>query len=256
MEKYGWVDSHAHLADACFKEDIDDVLKRATEANLDHILVICLSFEELEKGLRLQKRDSRIDLAFGFFPTEYNLFTEENKKKMEEVLENNQVVAVGEIGLDYYWETAVDKREKQKEMFIYQINLAKKYNKPILVHSRDAAEDTLNTLKNHPWKGVLHCYSYGVEMAKKFVDMGYVLSLAGPLTFKNSKVPKEIAEQIPLESLLIETDCPYLTPEPHRGKRNETSYVRHVGEKIAELKKIENEVVQQTLKKTYRNLFK
>lgn len=255
MGQIGWIDSHAHLVEEDYKEDLQEVLNRCKESGMQRILVICLSFEELEKGFELQKQERMIDLAFGFFPTHFEKLTEENKKKFENVAQDPRIVAIGEIGLDYYWESDPAKRELQKEALCYQIDVAKKVNKPVLIHSRDAAKDTVEVLRETEHYGVLHCYSYGVDVAKELVSLGYLISLAGPLTFKNARVPKEVAQAIPLDHLLIETDCPYLTPEPCRGQRNEPKNVAHIGEFLSGLKEIPIHQVKEQLWMNYQRIF-
>ena len=163
-------------------------------------------------------------------------------------------MAIGEIGLDYYWEK--DNHKSQQELFIKQIELAEKLNKPIIVHSRDALQDTFDIMKNYKVKGVLHSYSGSIEMAKEFTKLGYYISLAGPVTFKNAVKPKEVATLVDIDKLLIETDCPYLTPVPFRGKRNEPMYVKHTGKYIAQLRNMDEKDLQKQLCVNYDNLFK
>ncbi len=255
MCKIGWVDSHVHLTDEAFKQDLKDVLIRSREADVQRMLLVCLSFEELEEGFKLQEIDDRIDLAFGIFPTHAHELTDDVKKKMEEIVRDPRIVAIGEIGLDYYWQKEEKQHHLQQELLRYQLSLAQKVNKPVLIHSRDAAQDTVKILKDYPGQGVLHCFSYGKEVAMELVKLGYTISLAGPLTFKNARVPKEVAQAIPLENLLIETDCPYLTPEPFRGKRNEPAYVSLVGEYLSGIKEVRVNEVKKQLWKNYQNLF-
>ena len=161
--------------------------------------------------------------------------------ELEEYLKEPCVVALGEIGLDYYWDTV--SKEKQLEVFNWQMELAKKYQKPVVIHCRDAYEDTYQVLKRNGHPGIMHCYSGSVEMAKRFIDIGFYISLAGPVTFKNARVPKDVAANIDLEHLLIETDCPYLTPHPYRGKLNEPANVVYIAQEIAKLKNMEIENV-------------
>lgn len=255
MGKYGWLDSHAHLSDETLFNRIDEVLAACDANHVDRILTICLTFEELEKAFNLQEKDARIDIAMGLFPTDTHLHTEENFHRLEEVAKDPRIVAIGEIGLDYYWEKDVDKKEAQKIVFKRQIEIAKKVNKPILVHSRDAAKDTYDLLKEMNHHGVMHCYSYSVEYAREIIKLNYTISLAGPITFKNAKEPKEVAKDVPLNKLLIETDSPYLTPVPHRGEKNEPAYVKHVGEMICELKGITHEELQEVIHQNYNQLF-
>lgn len=256
MGKFGWLDSHAHLSDDRLYNRIDEVIAKCEENNVDKILTICLNFEELEKAFEIKKRFPQVDIAMGLFPTDYDLYTEENWKRLEEVSQDQRIVAIGEMGLDYYWEKDEKQREVQRINLKRQIEIAKRVNKPILIHSRDAAKDTIDLLKEVKHFGVMHCYSYSVEMAKEFIKLGYVLSLAGPVTFKNAREPKEVAKMVPMDCLLIETDSPYLTPEPHRGKENEPGYVKHVGEYICELKQIPNEELQEAIYKNYDKVFK
>ncbi|MEF9893184.1 MAG: TatD family hydrolase [Anaerorhabdus sp.] len=255
MGKYGWLDSHAHLSDDTLFDRIDEVLTNCDINHVDRILTICLTFEELGKAFMLQEKDARIDIAMGLFPTDTHLHTEENFKKLEEVAKDPRIVAIGEMGLDYYWEKDPIKKEAQKEVFKRQIEIAKKVNKPILVHSRDAAKDTYDLLKEMNHYGVMHCYSYSVEYAREIIKLGYTISLAGPVTFKNAKEPKAVAKDVPLDKLLIETDSPYLTPEPHRGEKNEPAYVKHVGEYICELRDMNQEELQQAIHENYNQLF-
>ena len=156
--------------------------------------------------------------------------------EIEALLQNPCVVALGEIGLDYYWEDVP--HDKQKDIFQKQIDIAKKHDKPIVIHARDAYEDTYRILKQAAHRGIMHCYSGSVEMAKRYIEIGFEISLAGPVTFKNARVPKEVATVIGIDHLMIETDCPYLTPEPNRGKRNDSFNLPYVVNKIAEIKNI------------------
>jgi len=176
---------------------------------------------------------------------------------LRSLAKNNKVVAIGEIGLDYYYDFSP--RDLQKKWFREQIRLAKELKLPIIVHDRDAHEDIYNIIKEElddNLTGVLHCYSGNIQMAREYIKMGFYLSFGGPVTFKNAKTPKEVVKEIPLSSLLIETDSPYLTPEPHRGKRNEPLYVRHVATTIAYLKEISYEEVVKRTGENTKKLFK
>ena len=159
---------------------------------------------------------------------------------------DKKIVAIGEIGLDYHWEEP--SRVLQKEWFIKQLELAQELEMPVIIHSRDAAEDTYEILKvyaENGLKGVMHCYSYSVEMAKKYIDMGLYIGIGGVLTFKNAKKLKEVAAEIPLDRIVLETDCPYMAPEPHRGKRNDSTYIKYVVKALAEIKGISEEEVEK-----------
>lgn len=249
-----WLDSHAHLFSEEFT-DREDAIERAKNAGFGHILIVCCSLEEAEKAIERAKNDPMLDVAVGFHPCDIMECNEAMWNKLEELVNNPTVVAVGEIGLDLYWNP--DTLAEQQNAFIRQIELANQVQKPILVHSRDAISQTYQLMKKHPAdrRGILHCFSSSAEMAKEFVKLGYMISLGGPVTFKNAKVPKEVAVTVPLDHLLIETDCPYLTPHPHRGKRNEPMYAALSGKEIASLRKMEEESLQQALEENYKRLF-
>ena len=202
----------------------------------------------LENDLSSSKRAVEIAHEYPFIyatvgisPNDCKDTTDEDLNEIEVLLQDPRVVALGEIGLDYYWEDVP--HDKQKDIFQKQIDIAKKHDKPIVIHARDAYEDTYRILKQAAHRGIMHCYSGSVEMAKRFIDLGFYISLAGPVTFKNARVPKDVAEKIGLEHLLIETDCPYLTPHPYRGTLNEPANVVYIAQEIAKLKNMEIEDV-------------
>lgn len=254
--KYGWIDQHAHLMDESLLLEIEEVVKRAKENKVVRIMLIALSNEEMDLSLRLKDKYPMIDITCGFHPSDAHKVDSRNWEKLEEVLKTGKVSAIGEIGLDYYWDKS--HIDVQKEVFVKQLHLADKYSLPVAIHMRDATKDTFDILReNKPEKrGVMHCYTGSVEMAKRFIEQGFLISLAGPLTFKNAKENLAVAKEIPLDKLLIETDSPYLTPHPFRGKTNESSYVRYVGEKLAEIKELENNTVQSQLFDNYHRLYK
>ena len=175
---------------------------------------------------------------------------------MKELFKEEKVVAVGEIGLDYYWDN--EPREVQKKWFIRQLELARELDLPVLIHSREAAADTMEIMKEHAKGliGVIHCYSYSKEMAQEYIKMGFYIGVGGVVTFKNAKKLKEVVENIPLTSIVLETDCPYMAPEPNRGKRNNSAYIRYVAEKIAELKGITYEEVVEQTEKNARDMYR
>lgn len=252
MAKIGWIDSHCHIFSDEYRDCFDEVIKRAEENQVVQMLGICCTIEECEWALSMEKK-SEIDIAVGFHPSDIKLAC--NWERLEELVRDPRIVAVGEIGLDYYWDK--DNKEQQKEAFIRQIELANKVNKPIIVHSRDAMQDTIEILMQHSCnrKGIIHCYSGSVESAKILLNLGYTISFAGPVTFKKSVTPKEVATMIPLDRILTETDCPYMTPEPFRGKRNEPSYVPYTAKKVCELKNLEEEAFQKACLANYQALF-
>lgn len=188
--------------------------------------------------------------AVGVHPDACGALNEETFAELEKWCQEEKVVAVGEIGLDYHWD--VEPREVQQKWFIRQIELARKLNLPINVHSRDAAEDTFNIIKEHAkgLKGIIHCFSGSKELAVEYVKMGFHIGVGGVVTFKNGKKMKQVVDAIPLESIVLETDCPYLAPEPYRGKRNNSVYIQHVAEEIARIK---NVAIEEVLQKTEEN---
>ena len=250
----GWIDSHCHIIDEAFSDDFDEIIKRIEENNIERCMIVCCYDHEYDKAIALAKKDSRFDVAVGIHPSDVKKLNDDIWNKFIEYSNNPYVKAIGEIGLDYYWDK--DNKDDQKDIFIRQIEIANKLNKPILVHSRDAMQDTFDIMKKYPTKGVMHCYSGSREMAKEFMKLGYYLSLGGPVTYKNANEPKEVAKIIDNDKILIETDCPYLTPVPFRGKRNEPSYVIYTGKYISELRNVDEDVLQSQLVNNYDRLFR
>ena len=250
----GWIDSHCHIIDEAFSDDFDEIIKRIEENNIERCMIVCCYDHEYDKAIALAKKDSRFDVAVGIHPSDVKKLNDDIWNKFIEYSSNPYVKAIGEIGLDYYWDK--DNKDDQKDIFIRQIEIANKLNKPILVHSRDAMQDTFDIMKKYPAKGVMHCYSGSREMAKEFMKLGYYLSIGGPVTYKNANEPKEVAKIIDNDKILIETDCPYLTPVPFRGKRNEPSYVVYTGKYISELRNVDEDVFKDQLVNNYDRLFR
>ncbi|MGL4646791.1 TatD family hydrolase [Cetobacterium sp.] len=247
------VDTHCHLDNEKFDEDRLEVIERIKE-NLEFCVNIGYDLVSSKKSLELAKEYDFIYAVIGVHPIDIAEYNEEVEKELEILGKNPKVVAIGEIGLDYHWMT--EPKEVQQERFKRQLELAERLNKPVVIHTRDAMEDTVNILKEYPnITGVIHCYPGSLETAKQLVDRFY-LGIGGTLTFKNSKKAVEVVKDIPLDRIVIETDCPYLTPEPFRGKRNEPIYVEYVAKKIAEIKEISVEdvtkVTTENAKKLYR----
>jgi len=255
MGKVGWVDSHAHLAYSEYDQDLPLIIERAKERNVSRIMIVALSEEETKKAFRLNDEFGMFDVAFGYHPSDLDKIPQGGFETLENMLREGKLRAIGEIGLDYYWHK--DNKEDQKEVFIRQIALANRYQVPIIVHMRDASQDTLEILKKHrPVKGgIMHCYSGSVEMAYEYIKCGMYISLGGPVTFKNAHIPKDVAKAVDIERLLIETDCPYLTPHPFRGKRNEPAMVELVGLEIARLREIESDLFMERVYENYSRLF-
>lgn len=249
-----WLDSHAHITDEAFNDDFDEMIQRIKDNEIERVLIVCCDVNEVEKALSIQDPDIHFDVAVGIHPSDQKELTDEIYETFLKWAKDDRIIAIGEIGLDYHWDK--DNKEAQQALFIRQIKLANELNKPIIVHSRDAIQDTYDILKKYPCLGVMHCYSDSKEMAAEFLKLGMYISLAGPVTFTSAKEPKEVAKMLPLDRLLIETDCPYLAPVPKRGKRNEPSFVRHTGEYIAELKEVDVETLKKHLNENYKKLFK
>lgn len=239
-------DTHAHYDDEAFDEDRHELLPGMQEQGITGIVNIGSSIEANEKTLELAKKYDFIKAAFGVHPEFADQLNGETFKRIEEMCKLDECVAVGEIGLDCYWpEPDVS---IQRPWFERQMDLARRIGKPIVVHSRDAAQETYEMMKAADAGdigGVVHCFSYSKEMAKQFIDMGFFIGVGGVLTFKNGKKLKEVVEYIPLEHIVLETDCPYLAPVPFRGKRNSSLLLPYVVEAISEIKGISREEVER-----------
>ena len=246
-------DTHAHYDDKQFSEDRDQVLSSMQEQGVGTIVDASATADSWERVLELTRRYSFVYGMIGVHPDEVGDLNEENFARMEQLLHEKKIVAVGEIGLDYYWDK--EQHEIQKEWFICQLQLARKLNMPVNIHSREAAQDTMEIMKEHAadMKAIIHCYSYSKEMAEEYVKMGYLLGIGGVVTFKNARKLVEVVEYAPLESLLLETDSPYLAPIPNRGKRNSSLNIPYVVEKIAEIKGVSREEVEEV---TWKNSFR
>lgn len=256
MGRLGWIDSHCHLTCAQLLDEFDDLVCRAQENEVLHFLIICCSLAEAEAALvKKAQHPDLFDIAVGFHPSDIKELTQQQWDGLEKLAKNPNVSAIGEIGLDYYWDK--DNHPQQKEVFIRQIQLANQVNKPIIIHSRDAILDTLTICKQVPVikKGIVHCFSSSLEMAREFIKLGYHIGLGGPVTFKNAHTPKEVAAGIPLHALQLETDCPYLTPHPFRGKRNEPMYVPVTARLICELRNIDEQELEKSCYDNYQSLF-
>jgi len=233
-------DTHAHVNDGRFDNDRDEMLQACFDAGVEYIMIPGVDRGTVESGLALAKQYDRLYAAVGTHPHESNDFTEEDYEfYKEQALNNDKVRAIGEIGLDYYYDFS--DRETQKRVFIRQLELAREVELPIIIHDRDAHGDIMNILRNEGkdnW-GIFHCYSGSWEMAKEAIKLGFYISFAGPVVFPKSTNLKEVARQVPLDRILIETDSPYLTPPPFRGRRNDPSKTQFVAEEIARLKGID-----------------
>ena len=250
-------DSHAHLNDERFDEDREELINSLKAKGVDLVLNPGACIETYKSSVELANKYDFIYAAVGVHPHDVGEMTEDDIETLRKLaLENEKVKAIGEIGLDYYYDNSP--REIQKKWFKRQIELANELKLPIIIHDRDAHGDTFEIIKNtkSPEIGcVLHCYSGNVELAKEYVKMGCYISIPGTVTFKNNKKTREVAKEIPLEYLLIETDSPYMAPEPHRGKRNDPSLVQFVADKIAQQKGISYEQVCEATKENAKRFF-
>ena len=240
-------DTHAHYDDEAFDEDRDELLKSMRENEIEYIVNVGSRLKTSRQTIELIDKYDFMYGAVGVHPSDTAELNEENIEILREMLRNDRVVALGEVGLDYYWDEP--DRHIQKKWFERQIYMAKEEKMPIIYHSREAAKDTLDIVKYTKAEevgGVIHCFSYGVEMAREYLNMGYYIGVGGVATFKNAKKLKEVVEFTPLENILLETDCPYLSPEPYRGKRNDSTRLKYVIDAIANIKGIEREKVIET----------
>lgn len=245
------IDSHAHYDDEAFEEDRDNLLQSMQSNGIEKIINVGANIKGSRTSIALSEQYPFIYAAVGVHPSDTEELNEEKMAWLKEVSKKEKVVAIGEIGLDYYWPEP--DREIQKKWFIRQMELAQEVNLPVIIHSRDAAQDTIEILKQFPANGVIHCYSYTKESAKEFLKMGYYFGIGGVLTFKNAKKLKEAVMEIPMDRILLETDSPYLAPEPNRGKRNSSLNIPYVVKELAQLKGItEEEVINITTENTKR----
>lgn len=237
-----FIDTHVHLNNPKLYKELDHYIAKAKAENVNVMIVIGYDHETNQKAIEIAEKYPFIYASIGYHPTIAKDILEKDFTLLEKLLKHPKVVAIGECGLDFYW----DKHHVNEQISVFnkQIELSKQYQLPIVIHMRDATEKTYLTLKdNTPDKGIMHCYSGSKEMAIKFIDLGLHISLGGPVTFLNAKTPKEVAEVVPLDNLLIETDAPYLAPHPYRGKQNDSSYLPLIAQAIADIKGIPIETV-------------
>lgn len=241
------IDSHVHLDDEAFDEDRDELIKNLNENGIEIVVNNSSDLSSSENSVKLANKYENIYASIGVHPHEAESYNDDVEKKLIELSKNKKVVAIGEIGLDYYYDNSPG--DIQREVFKKQIALAAKLKKNIVIHSRDASEETFEILKEahekYEFVALIHCFSQSVEMMEKYLKMGDYIALGGAVTFKNSKTPKEVAKKVDLERLLLETDCPYMTPVPYRGKRNEPKYVKFTCNYIADLRQIESSELEK-----------
>lgn len=250
-------DTHVHLNVEQFDEDVEEVIERAKTAGVEWMNVIGFDRPTIKRAIELAENYEFIYATVGWHPVDAIDMTEEDLSWIEELASHPKVVALGEMGLDYHWDKSP--ADIQKEVFRKQIRLAQKVNLPIVIHDREAHEDVVAVLQEEEVEktgGIMHCFGGDAEMAAKCLEMNFYISFGGPVTFKNAKLPKEVAAGIPMDRILIETDCPFLAPHPYRGKRNEPSYVTLIADKIAEIKGMDPEAFYAQTTDNARRLFR
>lgn len=257
MEKNMIFDTHAHYEDEAFNEDRETMLESLHDGGVGTVVNVASTWRSLELTRALTEAYDFVYGAYGIHPDNVGELSDERLEELERYCRLPKAVAVGEIGLDYYWNK--ESRELQIKWFREQLRLAKRLGLPVIIHSRDAAEDTMTVSEEEHLEeigGVVHCYSYSAEMAKKYLKMGMYIGVGGVVTFKNARKLRETVEITPIERIVLETDCPYLSPEPNRGKRNSSLNLPYVAAKIAEIKGIEAEEVVRITEENARRMYR
>lgn len=246
-----FIDTHCHIVSEYY-DDIENVIKNAIANGVLKIIVNGYNMQSNREVLELVKKYDIVYGALGIQPEELYDYNDNSLKFIEEHINDEKIVAVGEIGLDYHYDTD---RNLQKELFKRQLEIAYKYNKPVIIHSRDCIQETYNILKESKVKGTMHCYSGSKEMALEFIKIGFLIGIGGVSTFKNAKNIVDVIKYIDLEYIILETDSPYLTPEPYRGKRNESMYIPIIGKRVADIKGLDIKEIERTTTDNARRLF-
>ena len=253
------IDTHAHYDDEAFDPDREVLLASMQEHGIEKLVNVCASIDGLQDTVKLIEKYPFIYGAVGVHPDDAEQMTEETLAEIRRISHMDKMIAIGEIGLDYYWHKEKKEHEIQQKMFRAQMEIAREEKLPFMIHSRDAAEDTLNIVREYMqggmYGGIIHCFSYSREIAAEYLNMGLYLGIGGVVTFKNAKKLKEVVQYAPLSQLVLETDCPYMAPEPNRGKRNSSLDLPYVVQAIAELKQVTpEEVIEVTRENTHRLL--
>lgn len=252
------IDTHAHYDDEAFQEDRDSLLASMQEQGIEKIVNVCASIDGLENTVKLMEKYPFVYGAAGIHPDDADRMTQETLEQIRKLSHMEKMVAIGEIGLDYYWHKEEEEHRIQKEMFCAQMDIAREEKLPFMIHSRDAAEDTLDIVRTYVkggmHGGIIHCFSYSKEIAAQYLDMGLYLGIGGVVTFKNARKLKEVVAYAPLSQLVLETDCPYMAPEPYRGKRNSSLHLPYVARAIGQLKGISEEEVTAVTRENAKKL--
>ena len=252
------IDSHCHINDKAFLFKEGEYIKEAVNSGVTNFLVVGCDYLTSAKASEITVIYKECYAAVGIHPSDSKNADKDDLKRIEEILQKgHNIVAVGEIGLDYYWDKEENIKKNQKEYFVKQIDLANKYNLPISIHCRDAYEDCLRILKEHQVKrgGVMHCYGGSKEMMNEFIKLGFYIGIGGTVTFKNAVKIKEVAQVVPSDKYLLETDAPYLAPTPHRGEQNHSKYLFLVRDQIASLRNVSPEQVDKETTENFKRLF-
>lgn len=246
-----YIDTHCHLSREDY-DDIDKVIEENKNANIEKIVVSGCSRESIEEVMDLKDRYDMVYVTIGYHPEYADTVTESDLDYLKSLLGEKKVVGIGEIGLDYHY--TKDNKDKQIWLFEEQLKIAEEFNLPVVIHSRDATMDTINTLKKYKVKGIIHCFSGSLETANIYISMGFLLGIGGVVTFKNSKL-KDVVKEVPSESIVLETDSPYLAPVPFRGKINSSKYLEYIANFIAEIKNISVEELAEITSRNASSLF-
>ncbi|MBQ7104691.1 MAG: TatD family hydrolase [Bacilli bacterium] len=247
-----YIDSHCHLSKEYY-DSIDEIVNKAKDNNVNKLIISGCDKNGIIEGLDIINKYENIYMTIGFHPSEANITTAEDLIWLENLIkENNKIIAVGEIGLDYYW--VKDNKEQQRDLFRKQLSIATRLNLPVVIHSREATQETYDILKEYDLIGIIHCYSGSLEMAKEYIKLGYKIGIGGVVTFKNTNLV-EVVKEIDLKNITLETDSPYLAPTPYRGKQNSPEYIPIIAQKIAEIKGITKEEVGKITTNNIKELF-
>lgn len=247
-----YIDSHCHILSSEY-DDVNEIVEDAVKNGIEKMINNGYDIKSSLEVVELSKKYNNLYAAIGISPDNVDQYNEKTIDFFQNLIDKNKIVAIGEVGLDYYWTT--ETKEKQKIVFSEMLKLAEKNKLPVIVHSRNAFEDTYNILKKYNVTGIIHCFQGGVETAKLYTKLGFLLGVGGVVTFKNARKLKEVVTSLPLSSFSSETDSPYLTPEPYRGSKNKPSYVIKVIEEIAQLKGVSTDVVIDTIDSNVKSKF-
>ena len=252
------IDSHCHINDELYKNNPEEYIKESEKAGVFQFLVVGFDEKSSELAVDIANKYDSCFAAVGIHPSDAKKALDDDLEKIRVLASNKKVIAIGEIGLDYYWDKDEDVKKQQREYFVKQIQIANELNLPVSIHCRDAIEECLQILKENPVKrgGIMHCYAGSLVMTKDFIKLGFLIGLGGTVTFKNSVRPKEVAANVPNTFYVLETDAPYLTPHPYRGKENHSKYLYLVRDQIAELRGESPEQVEKDTTNNFRRVFK